>query len=221
MKDIGCTFQTRDGRRIVLGLDAKGTCAGPTTPEEEPAMPTPFKRGMQIAAEVMLRTALRKKFGTPARLAAELGLDEKTINEIQSSTESEMPLPHRRPGDTSPIRSLRAKDQSENVIDYLAEILGQLDEDQQAELSERLAGDRGGRSSLMRRSAADNPPDFPGRPGGRELEAIDRWRRPGEDRRHAADRRRFAHDEMNDRYKDGQADFERRFPGARHITIMG
>jgi hypothetical protein len=80
----------------------------------------------------------------------------------------------------------------------------------------------------MRRSAADNPPDFPGMPrtggsmvpAGRELDAIDRWRRPGEDRKHAADRRRHAYDSMNDRYKDAEHDFFSRFPGARSIRTI-
>jgi hypothetical protein len=169
MKDISFAFDSRDGRRVVVGLDTKGTCIGSSSPKEDA-----------------------------------------------------MPLPHRRAGDTSRIRSLssdrrrpfRAMDEGEDPVEFIRELIGQLEPE---ELERLGSGDR-------RRTARDEPPPFPGRPNpGGEMDPIfDKyWRRPGEDRKHAADRRRFAHDEHLDRHKDAKHDFEMRFPGTLGIRVMG
>ncbi len=78
-------------------------------------------------------------------------------------------------------------------------------------------------------TTASDQPDFSGKtnimPGmsAPEDDPLKRWRQPGEDRRHAADRRRFAHDQMNNSHaaQDAKLDFERRFPSTAGIKIMG
>src|SRR5216684_6106286 len=217
-RDIACTFIARDGRRVEVALDVKGNCNGPTpmTPEQH------YRRGARFAHEFMIQTALRRKFGTPRNAARALGLDERLIEDISTSTEYEpMPYPHRRAGDTSRIRSLgadrrrlRAQDEGEDPIDYVAALMSEMSPEELGELKERLSSDR--------RRASDQPEPFSGRPvAGGSMDPIDddplaRWRQPGEDRRHAADRRRFAHDELRNSYatQDARIDFERRFPSA-------
>ncbi|SRR6266851_7667752 len=224
-RDIACTFIARDGRRVEVALDVKGNCNGPTpmTPEQH------YRRGARFAHEFMIQTALRRKFGTPRNAARALGLDERLIEDISTSTEYEpMPYPHRRAGDTSRIRSLgadrrrlRAQDEGEDPIDYVAALMSEMSPEELGELKERIGSDR-------RRRATDEPPPFPGRPvpGHGPIEEEDdplkRWRQPGEDRKHAADRRRYAHDQMNNSHatQDANIDFERRFPSAAKIRFM-
>jgi hypothetical protein len=190
---------------------------------------TPFQRGMQIGREFNLTSALRKKFGTPARMAAYLGV---ALDDIASPHEEEfeMPQTYRRPGDTSRIRSLsadrrrlRAQDANEDPVEYVAALMSEMSPEELGELKEMIgSGDR--------RRASDEPPPFPGmpRPGGsmvgsEEGDPLARWRQPGEDRRHAADRRRLAHDQMSNSHaaQDAKVDFERRFPSAGKIRLMG
>ena len=217
MKEIAFAFDGRNGR-VEVGLDVKGICSGATT-EMTPSEHE--RRGAQFAREFMIQTALRKHFGTPRNAARALGLDERIVDDISTSTEYEtMPYPHRRAGDTSRIRSLgadrrrlRAQDEGEDPVEYLRELIQGLDPEDAQALIQSLGGDR--------RLGRDQPPPFPGRPNpGGEMDPLARWREPGETRQHAADRRRYAHDEASDRHGYGRKGFLERFPGAAHIKTM-
>jgi hypothetical protein len=175
-----------------------------------------FQRGMQLGNEFVLKAAIKRRFGSVTNLFKnELGMDEKTLNQMlpSSSKENEMPnFDRRRTG----ADRCRASDADEGRVEAVLEMLSEMSDEEKQQVIEALSGGD-------RRRANDDPLPFEGMPraGGTMVDAIDRWRRPGEDRKHAADRRRFAHDEYLDRHKDGRDDFNRRFPGTAAIKLMG
>jgi hypothetical protein len=180
---------------------------------------TPFQHGQQIAHDFMLATALRKRFGSARAMLRSLGFDEATSTEMLSSyKENDMPnYDRRRTG--ADRRRLRAMDENEDPVEYLREMLQGLEPEEAQALIESLSGDR-------RRRASDEPEPFPGRPnpGGSQDPIFDKyWRKPGEDRRRAEDRRRFAHDAASGSRasRDAADDFRRRFPSTVGIRIMG
>jgi hypothetical protein len=186
------------------------------------------RRGRQFAAEFALKSAIKRQFGSVTHLFKNvLGMDESILADLKEPPE--MPR-YRTPATRRATDSRRARDMigDMNVLDAIESLMSELTEEEAAELQERMAGDRGGRRDLLRRSASDDPADFPGMPrtggtmvpAGREPDAIDRWRRPGEDRRHAQDRRQHAYDELSDRHGYGRKGFLERFPGAAHIKVM-
>jgi hypothetical protein len=182
-------------------------------------MTTAFQRGAQIAREVMVATALRKRFGSPRNMLRSLGMDGRTIDELTKPEETDMPYDNRRRTGAD-RRRLRAQDANEDPVEYVAALMSEMSPEELGELKEMIgSGDR--------RRASDQPPPFPGRPnpGGTmepEEDPLKRWRQPGEDRRHAADRRRFAHDSASGSRaaQDAKYDFERRFPSAARIRVM-
>jgi hypothetical protein len=178
------------------------------------------RRGAEIAFDSLIMSALHRRFGGPRGLLRELGFDEATSTEmIDSYKEDEMPLPHRRAGDTSRIRSLsadrrrpfRAMDEGEDPVEFIRELIGQLEPEE----LERLGGDR-------RRARDESHFSGAPQPGG-EMDPLDKYRQPGETRAHAQDRRRHAYDQLSDSRasRDARDDFARRFPSAAGIKIMG
>jgi hypothetical protein len=136
---------------------------------------TAFARGAEIAREIMLQTALRKRFGSPRNMLRSIGMDERTTNELLSSPsmESEMPLHPRRPGDTRPIRSLRARDgdlDAESAIEELHQIVENLPPEHHEDFLDEL-------DTIVDRG------DLTGWLGEDRHRAEDRRRRRAEDRR--------------------------------------
>jgi hypothetical protein len=182
-----------------------------------------FQRGMQIGREFNLRAALRRRFETPARLAAELGI---ALDDIAGPTEKEFDMPNYHYANThhSGADRRRARDQAEgeNIVDYIVELLRDLDEEQSAELQARLAGDRGGRRDLMRRSARDEPEPFSGRPRpGGSMDPLDNVGTTNREMMQARDRARrlgHAHDAAPLSYRE-EREFDARFPSAKHIRL--
>jgi hypothetical protein len=218
-RDIACTLLGRDGRYVQIALDTKGHCQGPAqmTPDQH------SRRGRKFAAEFMLKTAIRKQFGSVTHLFRNvLGMDERTLDDLTKEETDFMPYDRRRTS-ADRRRPFRAMDENEDPTEYLRELIQGLEPEEAQALIESLSGDR-------RRTARDNPPEFEGMPRtggsmvGEKDEVFDKhWRRPGESRQAADARRRFAHDQASGSRasRDAADDFRRRFPSAAGIRVMG
>ncbi len=89
------------------------------TPEQH------MQRGRQIAAEFMLKTAIRRQFGSVRHLFKNvLGMDERILDDLTKEETDFMPYDRRRT--TADRRRFRAQDEAEDPVEYVAALMSEM-----------------------------------------------------------------------------------------------